>query len=190
MNNLNLEDFNFVLQKHKWRIDSNSDITFSLLTENNTGIQFFRNGDSLFITDKTSTEVVGSKLPPNSDIPAKIIYAHNGDIVLDAKQGDIVLRGMNIRIEGIDGLGGEVTINSSKTVQIDAPNIKVQSQGNITMSAASSFSAAGGSYADHGEFTNEKTAGTDFLQASFFGQILSAIKKFKDFFNSICGDDK
>lgn len=181
------EQFNFVLQKHKWRLDSDRDKLFSLLTEDNTGIQFFRNGDSLFITDKTSTEVVGKNIPPNSDIPAKIIHAVNGDIVLDAKQGDIVLRGLNIRIEGIDGLGGEVTINSSKTVQIGAPNVKVQSDGNVNMTAASSFSAAGGSLMSHGEYTNETTAGTDILQASFFGKILSAIKRFKDFFNSICG---
>jgi hypothetical protein len=182
-----LEEFNFVLQKHRFRIDSNSDILFSLLNEDNTGISFFRNGDSLFITNNTSTEVVGLKVPPNSDIPAKIIHAVNGDIVLDAKQGDIVLRGMNIRIEGVDGSGGEITINSSKTIQMDAPNVKVQSQGNITMSAASSFSAAGGSNMIHGEITNEQTTGTDFLQSSFFGKILSAIKRFKDFFNSICG---
>lgn len=181
------EQFNFLLQKHKWRLDSDGDILFSLVLNNNTGIKYFNNGDSLFITDNTSSEVVGLKLPPNSDIPAKIIHAANGDIVLDARQGDIVLRGMNIRIEGIDGLGGEVTINSSKTVQIGAPNVKVQSDGNISMTAASSFSAAGGSLMSHGEYTNETTAGTDFLKASFFGKILSAIQKFKDFFNSICG---
>jgi hypothetical protein len=182
-----LEEFNFILQKHKWRIDSDNDILFSLITEHNTGIKFYNNGDSLFITDNTSSEVVGLKLPPNSDIPAKIIHAANGDIVLDAKQGDIVLRGMNIRIEGIDGLGGEVTINSSKTVQIGAPNVKVQSDGIITMTAASTISTAAGSNEKHGEIANEDTTGTDFLQASFFGKILTAIKKFKAFFNSICG---
>ena len=182
-----LKDINFVLQKHKWRIDSNDDILFSLITESNTGIKFYSTGDSIFTTDNTSSEVVGRNIPPNSDIPAKIIHALNGDIVLDARQGDIVLRGMNIRIEGTDGLGGEITINSSKTVQIGAPNIKLQSDGNITMTSASSISAGGGFTESHGEITNEQTTGTDFLQASFFGKILSAIKKFKEFFNSICG---
>lgn len=182
-----LEEINFVLQKHKFRIDSSSTILFSLTLENNCGIFFASNGNSYFTTDNTSTEVVGRKLPADSDIPAKIIRAENGDIVLDAIQGDIVLRGLNIRIEGIDGLGGEVTINSSKTIQIGSPNIKVQSDGNVTMTAASSMSNAGGFTESHGEITNEQTTGTDFIQASFFGKILSAIKKFKNFFNSICG---
>ena len=182
-----LEDFNFILQKHKWRIDSNSNILFSLITENDTGFIFASNGNSLFTTDRTSTEVVGRDIPANSDIPAKIIHALNGDIVLDAKQGDIVLRGMNIRIEGVDGLGGEVTINSSKTVQIGAPNVKVQSNGSITMTAASTISTAAGSNEKHGEIANVETNGTDAIQHSCFGQILAAIKRFKDFFSSICG---
>ena len=183
-----LEDnFDFFLQKHKWRIDSDSDILFSMVNDQNTGIKFYNNGDSMFLTNKTSSEVVGFKIPPNSDIPAKIICALNGDIVLDAKQGDIVLRGMNIRIEGIDGLGGEVTINSSKTIQFGAPNVKVQSDGNVIMTAASTISTAAGTNEKHGEIANEDTTGTDLLQASFFGKILTAIKKFKTFFESKCG---
>ena len=182
-----LDDFNFILQKHKWRIDSNSEILFSLITENDTGFIFASNGNSLFTTDKTSTEVVGRDIPANSDIPAKMIRAINGDIVLDALQGDIVLRGKNIFIEGVDGLGGEIAINSSKTIQLGAPNIKVQSDGNITMVAASTISTAAGSIEKHGEYANEDTNGTDAIRSSFFGKILSGTKRFKKFFGSVSG---
>jgi len=181
-----LKNFDFLLQKHKFRIDSNSDYMFSLLMDNNCGILFQSDGNSLFTTDATSTEVVGRTLIPNSDIPAKIIHAINGDIVLDAKQGDIVLRGMNIRIEGIDGLGGEVTINSSKIVQISAPIVNTQSD-KCTITGVVSTSIAGGSSETLGEIANDHSTGTDFIQASFFGKILSAIQRFKKFFDSICG---
>jgi hypothetical protein len=184
-----LELFNFVLQKHKWRIDSDEDLQFSLITNSNCGIMFVSNGNSLFTTDATSTEVVGRIVEPNSNIPAKIIRAINGDIVLLAEQGDIVLKGRNIRIEGVDGLGGEVTINSSKIVQISAPIVNAQSD-KCTITGTISASVVGGSTETHGVIANDHSTGTDILQASFFGQILSAIKRFKDFFNSICGDGK
>jgi hypothetical protein len=186
------EQFNFILQKHKWRLDSNYDLLFGLILDNNTGIKYFSNGDSMTITNKTSTEVVGVQSPenggiiPNSSIPAKIIHAFNGDIVLNAEQGDIVLKGRNIRIEGVDGLGGEVTINSSKIVQISAPIVNAQSD-KCTITGSISASIAGGSTETHGVIANDHSTGTDAIQASFFGQIISAIKRFKDFFDSICG---
>ena len=181
-----LEQFNFVLQKHKWRIDSNNGIDFSLITDSNSGIKFLSDGRCLFTTNTTSQETVGWKLPPNCCVPAKIIQAQNGDIVLDALQGDIVLKGMNIRIEAVDGLGGEVTINSSKIVQIGAPIVNTQSD-KCTITGTISASVVGGSTETHGVIANDHSTGTDILQASFFGKILSAIKRFKDFFNSICG---
>lgn len=181
-----LQELDFVLQKHKFRISSDSTCTFSLLTDNNSGLEFFENGNSIFITDKTSTEVVGRKIAPASDIPAKMIYALNGDIVLDARQGDIVLRGLNIRIEGTDGLGGEVTINSSKIVQIGAPTTNIQGD-NLTVSTSSRVSLGSGTVETHAEVSNEATAGSDFIRSSFFGKILSAIKRFNKFFESKCG---
>ena len=39
-----------------------------------------------------------------------------GNIVIDAKDGDIILKGLNIRIEGQDG-SGEVTITAPKQIQ-------------------------------------------------------------------------
>ena len=182
-----LKEFEFFLQKHKFRIDSTEDVPFSILLEgSNSGFLFEKSGNHLFSTDRTSTEVVGIKIAPNSDIPAKMIRAVNGDIVLDALQGDIVLRGMNIRIEGVDGLGGEVTINSSKIVQIGAPIVRSQSE-QFTATGTVSASIAGGSAETFGEFSNESSIGTDFLQSSFFGKIFSAIKRFKKFFESVCG---
>jgi hypothetical protein len=180
-----LEEFNFILQKHKFRIDSNDDVTFSLLTDDVTGIKFKKNGDLDVTIDKTFKEVVGKKIEAFSNIPAKAIYAENGDIVLEAKTGSIYLRGLKIIIEGVDGLGGEVIINSSKNLQMNAPIVNIQSD-KFTAAATTSSSIAGGSIETLGQFANESATGTDEEKASFFGKILSAIKKFKEFFSSSC----
>lgn len=180
-----LEDFNFILQKHRFRIDSSDDVAFSLLMDNISGIKFKSNGDLDVTTDKTFKEVVGKKIEAFSRVPAKITQAENGDIVLEAKTGSIYLRGLKVIIEGVDGLGGEVIINSSKNFQVDAPIVSIQSD-KFTAASTISSSVAGGSIETLGQFANESATGTDEEKASFFGRILSAIKKFRKFFDSSC----
>lgn len=181
-----LKDFEFILQKHKFRIDSNADVYFSLLMDNNCGIVFSETGNTIFSTDKTYTEVVGRDNPPNTGVPSKMIRAINGDIVLDARNGDIVLRGANIRVEGNDPEGGAVIISSTKNFQVNAPITNVQGT-SVTIAGEMCAAVTGGYAEQHGEISNEHTKGTDFLKSSFFGKILTAITKFKEFFNSTCG---
>jgi hypothetical protein len=181
--------YQFVLQKHKFRIDSglkvkNEVVIFGLTLDNQQGISFLESGNSLFTVDKTSTEVVGRKLKGFSGNIAKIIQAKNGNIVLDAEHGDIILKGANIRITSVDGLGGEVTISSSGIVQINTPTLKAQTT-NTTIAAANQLNTAGGSLGTHGEMIVETCTATDFQNASFFGKILSTIKNFQNFFKSV-----
>lgn len=182
-----LNDLDFILQKHKFRIDSTSDLYFSLVTDSNCGIIFTGDGKSYFVTDTTSTEVVGGKLDPVKDkgAPGKHIQAINGDIVLEAKNGNIVLRGKNIKIDALDSAGGQIVIDSSKIIQTNAPITRMQGD-NITLAASNNVSVAGGTADLHGQMSHTNTTGTDIVKASFFGKILIAIEKFKDFFNSIC----
>lgn len=173
-------------QLHKVRIDSTDEYHFSLVTDAISGFMFKKDGSSALGVPKTSVEVVGRKLDPNGKEPAKMIRAENGDIVLDACHGNIILRGANVHIEGNSALGGQVTINSSKITQIDSPIFNAKTD-YTTLAATGAFSASGGSHESNGEFANESTKGTDEEDASFFGRILSAIKKFKKFFESPCG---
>ena len=53
--------------------------------------------------------------------PAKVIRAKNGDIHIDAMNGDIVLKGANIRLQATDSMG-EVTVNAGKQVATRACN--------------------------------------------------------------------
>jgi hypothetical protein len=179
--------YQFVLQKHKFRLDSTKDFYFVLTTDNNDSILFTSDGRIELVGSSTFHEVLGRKLPPYGRIPAKVIQAENGDIILTARHGKIILQASSIIIDGVDALSGEVVINASSNIQLNAPTANMQTD-NTSIVAANSFSAAGGAFEGHGEVATEQTVGTDFFKASFFGKILSAIQKFKKFFESSCGD--
>ena len=181
----------YTQQKHKFRIDSSDKekIDFSVLTDAGAGLTFDSNGNTRFHTNNTSIEVVGRKIQkPSSDtcIPAKFIQAKGGDIILEAEQGDIYLRGRNIFIVAKDALGGEVVIDSNKIIQMNAPVVNTQAE-NVTTVASGTLNLGAGAITKNGEIINEDTTGTDEIKASFFGKILSGLKKFKKFFNSKCG---
>lgn len=194
INPLLQQQYDFILQKHKFRIDSSTPFgkslgpDFMLMTDAGSGIMFSSDGASFMMTSLYSVETVGVNYRPDPDSSAKSakhIKAYNGDIVLEANNGDIVLKGLNIRLHARDAFGGEIIIDSSKFIQMNAPISTIQGD-NFTVSAANSVNLGGGSASVIGQFANEQTTGTDEIKASFFGKILSAIKRFKDFFNTIC----
>jgi hypothetical protein len=180
----------YTQQKHKFRIDSSDKekIDFSVLTDAGAGLTFESNGNTNFYTNNESREIVGRKIqkPPGTCIPAKLIQAKGGDIFLEAEQGDIYLRGRNIFIVAKDALGGEVVIDSNKIIQMNAPVVNTQAE-NVTTVASGTLNLGAGAITKNGEIINEDTTGTDEIKASFFGKILSGLKKFKKFFNSKCG---
>lgn len=180
-----IADVCFILQKHQFRIDSNSEVCFSLLTDKIQGIKFKKNGDAEFTTPGTSKEVVGCVGGYADNVPSKIIRAENGDIVLDAINGNIVLKGKNIKIDAKDALGGQITLDSSRAVSVSASLINAQGD-KITIAGANSASVVGGSTEVHAQISNESTTATDVLKSGFLGQILTAIEKFSEFFSSIC----
>lgn len=187
MNN-NFDFYNFILQKHKFRIDSDKDFYFALTTDGHDGIRFNSEGKATLTCSSTFHEVLGRKIKPFSRVPAKVIDAENGDIILVARNGTIHLQAANIRINGVDALDGEITLNASRIVQISSPTINGQGD-NVTFAASNSFSSAGGTNEQYSEVGTEQSTGTDFFKASFFGKILSAIKRFKTFFESKCGGE-
>jgi len=181
----------YTQQKHKFRIDSSDKekIDFSVLTDAGAGLTFESNGNTNFYTNNESREIVGRKIQkPSSDtcIPAKFIQAKGGDIVLEAEQGDIYLRGRNIFIVATDALGGEVVIDSNKIIQMNAPVVNTQAD-TATIAASATVNVTGGATISNGQIINENSTATDEIKASFFGKILAGLKKFKEFFNSKCG---
>ena len=163
----------------------NGDIELGLSTPTKQGINMYKNGNCDFAINGTLKEVSGFNV--KSGVHARIIEAVNGDIHIKAKNGTITLEAANIRLVGVDGTSGEVTIQASKTVHMDAPTVSAQGT-NITLAAAQNASVAGSSTTIHGATPPDVSSGAETDNSSIMGQILDAIKRFKNFFNSICED--
>ena len=164
---------------------ANGDIELGLSTPTKQGINMYKNGNCDFAINGTLKEVSGFNVKSGH---ARIIEAVNGDIHILAKNGTITLEARNIRLKGVDGIEGEITLQASKKVHIDSPTVGGQGT-NITLAASQSSSIAGGASAEvtaSGQVTT--SSGTDADSSSFLGQILQAIKRFKNFFSSICED--
>ena len=97
--------------------------SYSVITDEATGFTYYQDGDKSDIALKNSTEVCG--LNSQEGEPAKVIQAKNGDIVLEAPNGQITLKAKSIRIMGEAG-DGEVTIQAGKIVEMDAPASRVR----------------------------------------------------------------
>jgi len=164
---------------------ANGDIELGLSTPTKQGINMYKNGNCDFAINGTLKEVSGFNV--KSGVHARIIEAVNGDIHILAKNGTITLEARNIRLKGVDGTEGEITIQASKKILTNAPTVTTQGT-NITLVAAQNASVAGSTTTVHGATPPAISSGAETDNSSLMGQILDAIKRFKNFFNSICED--
>lgn len=166
--------------------EKNGKIDLACVTNLQQGIILYENGNADFVVNGTSKEVVGHNIQDDVT-PAKIIEAKHGDIHLKAANGTIILEAANIIIKGVDGVGGEVSIQGSKIVHIDAPNITAQASGNLNLASSQEANLIGNVAANLiSSGKNSCASGVDTDSSSIMGQIMSAITKFKSFFSSIC----
>lgn len=184
--------YRFLKQNNGFRVESGTDsakngkIDIAVTTDKGQGIIVYENGNSDFVVKGTSKEVLGYSINDDKS-PAKVIDALNGDIHLRAKNGTIILEAANIRIVGVDGIGGEITIQGSKIVSIEGPTITAQASGDATIAAAKEAHLTGTAAANlNSSGKNTCNSGVDTDSSSIMGQILAGIKKFKEFWNSIC----
>lgn len=150
---------------------------FAIFTDNAQGFQYTTDGNKLDLSKKTSYEICG--VEGKQGEPAKIIRAKKGDIIIEALEGDIVLRGMNIRIEAKDGVG-EITINSTKQIAMNAPITNVKTS-NMNVAASNNISMGAAAVDTTGSIQNTQTTGMEESQAGILGRLLSILKKFSNF---------
>jgi len=163
---------------------ANGDIELGLSTPTKQGINMYKNGNCDFAINGTLKEVSGFKVK-NPEEFARIIDATNGSILIQALNGTITLKAKNIRLVGVDGTEGEITIQASKKILTNAPTVTTQGT-NVTLAAAQNASVAGSTTTVHGATPPDISSGAETDNSSLMGQILDAIKRFKNFFNSIC----
>ena len=158
-------------------------IDYGVTTDSGNSTLMLTDGNKVDVTPKTSLECVGERVQDNE--PAKTIQATNGNIQLEAKNGDIILKAKNIRIVAEDG-SGEVTINSTKIISINAPYIK-ENATNITMTASGNVETFGNNIASSAQILNDAGSSVDMVQGSLLGKAFSGLKGLKKFFKDCFG---
>jgi hypothetical protein len=153
-------------------------IDYAVFTDNGQGFEYTQEGNKYDACKKTSYETVGEGV--NEGEPAKIIKAKNGDVIIEAVAGDLILRARNIRIVAMDG-SGEVTINSAKQVSIQAP-IQNFKGTNLNTVMSNSYSVGALSVDTTGVMQNTQNTEGEKQQSGILNQILGAVKKFQKFF--------
>ena len=161
---------------------ANGDVEICLSTPTQQGINMYKNGNCDFCINGTLKEVSGFNVKSGH---ARIIEAVNGDIHILAGKGSIILEARNIRLKGVDGVEGEITLQASKNCTINAPTVSAQGT-NVTIAGSQSASIVGSTAEVTGSAQITISSGTESDNSSVLGQILTAIKKFKAFFSSIC----
>lgn len=156
---------------------SGKTIDYAVFTDNSQGFEFTTDGQHMQQCRKTSYEVCG--LDNQEKEPAKIIRAKRGDIIIEAMDGDIILRGRNIRVVALDGTG-EVTVVSGKHFAVNAP---VQSFKGSNSNTVMSNSASTGAQATDttGNMQNSQTSGAEDSEGSILTKLLNIAKKFQKF---------
>ncbi len=91
-------------------------------------------GKAVLYTPGLSMEVLGEGLKVRdagdiSMLPAKIIKCKRGDIIIEAENGDITLRGRNITLDAFGGgQDGQLNVKATRVATVDAPDIRLQGE--------------------------------------------------------------
>ena len=112
-----------------------------LTTETSQGIHFYEQGNCK-LCSRNSIELRTGDKATGKDV-AVTISAENGHIVIEAPNGNLVLRGNNVLIEATEA-DGQMTFKSKRNLKIDSPNVLVESN-YLTMAATSQALLYGGS---------------------------------------------
>ena len=152
-------------------------IDYSVMTDNIQGIAFYKDGLQKLVVNGCSYETVGLKTKEGD--MAKIISAKYGNILIEAQDGDIEIRGRNLRINATDG-DGEVTIRAGKQVYLKSPILNLEAS--TTNLLGKKTLSMGGNFVDtSGGVELSSGTQTDKIQGGFLGAILSFTDRFKDF---------
>lgn len=156
----------------------NNTIDYGVTTDGGNTVFLQKDGKRNEYVPSTSYELVGDRC--NDDEPGKVILATNGNIQLEAQNGDIILKARNIRIVAEDG-SGEITLNSGKIIEIKAPYVK-ENATNIAVTASGNLETMAGTKSGSAQIQNSDGSSTDLLQGTFLGKIFSGLQSLKKFF--------
>jgi hypothetical protein len=130
---------------------------YTIATSSGSMVHYNKNGSKVEIVRTSSYEICGDDLVKNRTTPekesiAKAIIAENGDIILNAQEGNIKLLAKNIWIEtngdGNDGVfyvnaNGQVQISSSDQLVLTGSKVCIRGQAGIDLVSISFINILG-----------------------------------------------
>ena len=137
-------------------------------------------GKAVLYTPGMSMEVLGQGLKvkgPGDDVPnyAKIITCDKGDMLFDARDGNITLRARNINIEAFGGGDdGTVSIDGAKVVNVNAPDVRLRGE-KVTIVADNTMHVVSQGFMEISYNFNLSASSSD-LDFGFISQVLKERK--------------
>jgi hypothetical protein len=114
------------------------------------------------------------------------IASECGNLVIEAKNGDVVLKGKNVQIEATDK-DGVVFIKSAKTIRTEAPRVDIEGT-YVNVLADLDLSVVGANTNMHGAISMAVSEGHEaILNGSLLSKIINGLDEIKQFFKSPCG---
>jgi len=141
-----LKDY-FAMKRPGFNIESNclsqehGIAEFIIATDANQGIQFYEKGNAKVLANKSIEIVAGGKQADNGAF-AITLDGRSGHILIKALDGDLILEGVNVKINAT-GADGDVSIKSGKTTNIECPEINIKGT-KCDLSAISDMHVQGG----------------------------------------------
>jgi len=157
-------------------------VSYRVLTNLGAGHGWYQNGtseDHQMVATGRSVESLGHKVKKSktneSDplLPAKLIRAKHGDIILEAVDGDIILKGDNIIMyaDGIRNTGdGDIQMYANKAVSIEGSDVRVSSA-NLRLIGKKDFSLIGKVYGNITAGVLNASASSDFGASTLLGKM-------------------
>jgi len=187
----NIGDFDIDDKRH-YRVEGGQDspygkVSYRVLTNLGSGHGWYQNGtseDHQMVATGRSVEALGENLKKiKTDVQdplncAKIIRAKHGDIVIDALDGDIILKGDNIIIEANgtrDNNDGDVLIQANKQMTLTAPDLRVEAT-QLKLLASKDFTLLGKAYGEVIGGVLNIVQGADFGTSTLIGKITNIAK--------------
>ena len=149
---------------------------FIVATDQNQGIEFYEKGNAKVLANK-SIEIVAGKQNPDGNAFAITLDAKNGNILISCPDGDLILKGKNVKILATDA-DGDVWIDSPKTLNMNAPEINTKGT-KVNMTSTSDMHIDAGTLDLYSQTGDVRTAsGQDpIVGPSIFGQIFPGVKR-------------
>ena len=148
---------------------------YSVVTDTSQGIHYAANGNKFDNCNASSIEVCGQNCDETSF--AKSIKAKNGNILIEALNGEIVLKANSIRLVARDAKG-EITLTANSQVHVDSPIVNEKGTiGNSFMSNSKSIASNATDVVGGFQMTAGVT--TDIFKGTFLGGVMKALSKFK-----------